>query len=252
MSTVTTHDTSAQPGSAQPAYRPSCRRSWCSSPAASRSARCRCRPRGQARCWPGCGPYRSAARTPISSAAITPASGRRRFRSSPVTSGRATSSRWGQAPTGTAGRSATASPEPRTTRAACARSALRAGTTCARTTASLACTNSTATMFRARTRRMSCMGSRQYSGCLTASATRTGAVIDPASIALHVANRGGVRPGDCVAITGAGAIGLLAGDAALVRGAARVIIARNKPHPAGQGGGHGVRDSRSPSYRRGR
>ncbi len=56
-----------------------------------------------------------------------------------------------------------------------------------------------------------------------------GAVIDPASIALHVANRGGVRPGDCVVITGAGAIGLLAGDAALVRGAARVIIAETNP-----------------------
>ncbi len=51
-----------------------------------------------------------------------------------------------------------------------------------------------------------------------------GALIDPASIALHVANRGGVRPGDVVAITGGGAIGLLAGDAALVRGAARVIV----------------------------
>lgn len=56
-----------------------------------------------------------------------------------------------------------------------------------------------------------------------------GAVIDPASIALHVANRGGIRPGDCVAITGAGAIGLLAGDAALVRGAARVIISETNP-----------------------
>jgi L-iditol 2-dehydrogenase len=54
-----------------------------------------------------------------------------------------------------------------------------------------------------------------------------GAVIDPASIALHVANRGGVRPGDRVAITGAGAIGLLAGDAALVRGASRVIVLEN-------------------------
>ena len=32
-----------------------------------------------------------------------------------------------------------------------------------------------------------------------------GAVIDPASIALHVANRGDVAPGDTVAITGAGA-----------------------------------------------
>ncbi len=55
-----------------------------------------------------------------------------------------------------------------------------------------------------------------------------GAVIDPASIALHVANRGNVAPGDTVAITGAGAIGLLAGDAARIRGAARVIhIERN-------------------------
>ena len=51
-----------------------------------------------------------------------------------------------------------------------------------------------------------------------------GAIIDPASIALHVANRGRVAPGDNVAITGGGAIGLLAGDAALVRGAGRVII----------------------------
>jgi L-iditol 2-dehydrogenase len=50
-----------------------------------------------------------------------------------------------------------------------------------------------------------------------------GAVIDPASIGLHVANRGAVKPGDTVAITGAGAVGLLAGDAARVRGAARVI-----------------------------
>jgi len=51
-----------------------------------------------------------------------------------------------------------------------------------------------------------------------------GAVIDPASIALHVANRGKVAPGDTVAITGAGAIGLLAGDTSLVRGASRVIL----------------------------
>ncbi len=51
-----------------------------------------------------------------------------------------------------------------------------------------------------------------------------GALIDPASIALHCANRGGVAPGDTVAITGPGAIGLLAGDAARVRGAGRVIV----------------------------
>jgi len=51
-----------------------------------------------------------------------------------------------------------------------------------------------------------------------------GALVDPASIALHVANRGGVSPGDTVAITGAGAIGLLSGDAAVIRGAGRVIV----------------------------
>jgi L-iditol 2-dehydrogenase len=51
-----------------------------------------------------------------------------------------------------------------------------------------------------------------------------GALIDPASIALHTANRGGVAPGDTVAITGAGPVGLLSGDAARVRGAARIIV----------------------------
>jgi L-iditol 2-dehydrogenase len=56
-----------------------------------------------------------------------------------------------------------------------------------------------------------------------------GAVIDPASIGLHVANRGAIAPGDTVAITGAGAIGLLAGDAAKVRGAARVIHVERTP-----------------------
>jgi L-iditol 2-dehydrogenase len=56
-----------------------------------------------------------------------------------------------------------------------------------------------------------------------------GAVIDPASIALHVANRGNVAPGDTVAITGAGAIGLLSGDAARIRGAARVIVVERNP-----------------------
>ena len=56
-----------------------------------------------------------------------------------------------------------------------------------------------------------------------------GALVDPASIALHVANRGNITPGDTVAITGAGAIGLLGGDAALIRGAARVILVERNP-----------------------
>jgi L-iditol 2-dehydrogenase len=51
-----------------------------------------------------------------------------------------------------------------------------------------------------------------------------GALIDPASIARHVANRGSITPGDTVVITGAGAIGLLGGDAARIRGAGRVIV----------------------------
>jgi L-iditol 2-dehydrogenase len=51
-----------------------------------------------------------------------------------------------------------------------------------------------------------------------------GAVIDPASIALHCAIRGGIRPGDSVAVTGAGPVGLLAADAARICGAAQVIV----------------------------
>ena len=56
-----------------------------------------------------------------------------------------------------------------------------------------------------------------------------GAVIDPASIALHVTNRGNIAPGDNVAIMGAGAIGLLSGDGARIRGAARVIVIERNP-----------------------
>lgn len=52
----------------------------------------------------------------------------------------------------------------------------------------------------------------------------TGAALDPASIGLHTANRGQVRPGDNVVVFGPGPVGLLAADAALVRGAARVIV----------------------------
>ncbi|HEX9642649.1 MAG TPA: alcohol dehydrogenase catalytic domain-containing protein [Acidimicrobiia bacterium] len=52
----------------------------------------------------------------------------------------------------------------------------------------------------------------------------TGAILDPASIALHTANRGGVRPGDNVVVFGPGPIGLLAADAARARGAGRVIV----------------------------
>jgi L-iditol 2-dehydrogenase len=56
-----------------------------------------------------------------------------------------------------------------------------------------------------------------------------GSLIDTASQALHVANRGSVRPGDTVAVLGAGGTGLLAGDAALARGAARVMVVEPNP-----------------------
>lgn len=51
-----------------------------------------------------------------------------------------------------------------------------------------------------------------------------GALLDPASIALHTANRGGIRPGDTVVILGPGPVGLLAADAARASGAGKVIV----------------------------
>lgn len=51
-----------------------------------------------------------------------------------------------------------------------------------------------------------------------------GALLDPASIALHTANRARVRPGDTVTVMGPGPLGLLAADAARARGAGRVIV----------------------------
>jgi L-iditol 2-dehydrogenase len=53
---------------------------------------------------------------------------------------------------------------------------------------------------------------------------RQGAMLDPASIALHTANRGDIRAGDNVAVIGPGPIGLLAADAACASGAGRVMV----------------------------
>lgn len=50
------------------------------------------------------------------------------------------------------------------------------------------------------------------------------AVADPASIALHCANRGGVHDGQTVAVFGAGPVGILAAEAARTLGASRVIV----------------------------
>lgn len=52
-----------------------------------------------------------------------------------------------------------------------------------------------------------------------------GAVTDPASIALHCANRAGIQSGHNVAVIGAGPVGLLAAEAARALGASRVIVA---------------------------
>lgn len=51
-----------------------------------------------------------------------------------------------------------------------------------------------------------------------------GALLDPASIALHTVNRGRIKIGDNVAVLGPGPIGLLAADAARASGAGRVIV----------------------------
>ena len=77
-----------------------------------------------------------------------------------------------------------------------------------------------------------------------------GAVIDPASIALHVANRAGIQPGDNVGIMGGGAIGLLGGEAAKIRGAGRVIVVEPLRAAPPEGRRHGLRGHRLVRRRR--
>ena len=52
-----------------------------------------------------------------------------------------------------------------------------------------------------------------------------GAVTDPASIALHCANRAGIFSGANVAVIGPGPVGILAAEAARALGASRVVVA---------------------------
>jgi (R,R)-butanediol dehydrogenase / meso-butanediol dehydrogenase / diacetyl reductase len=59
---------------------------------------------------------------------------------------------------------------------------------------------------------------------------RQGAVTEPACVATHAVDRGGVKPGDTVLITGGGPIGQLAGMAARVAGASRIYISEVAPH----------------------
>jgi L-iditol 2-dehydrogenase len=51
-----------------------------------------------------------------------------------------------------------------------------------------------------------------------------GALLDPAAIALHTAERGNISAGDTVVVIGPGPVGLLACDAARALGAGRVIV----------------------------
>lgn len=55
------------------------------------------------------------------------------------------------------------------------------------------------------------------------------ALLDPASIAMHTAVRGGVRVGDAVLVLGAGPVGLLAAEAARALGAGRVMVLGRGP-----------------------
>jgi threonine 3-dehydrogenase len=51
----------------------------------------------------------------------------------------------------------------------------------------------------------------------------TGALLEPAGVAMHALQRSGIRPGDTVAVTGCGPIGLLTCKLALIAGASRVL-----------------------------
>ena len=50
------------------------------------------------------------------------------------------------------------------------------------------------------------------------------AMVEPAAVALHALNRARIRPGDWVAVYGAGPIGLMVGEFAKIAGASNVIL----------------------------
>ena len=52
-----------------------------------------------------------------------------------------------------------------------------------------------------------------------------GALVEPLAVGMHAARRGGVKPGDTVAVIGMGTIGLLTLQAAIAHGATRAIAA---------------------------
>ncbi len=68
------------------------------------------------------------------------------------------------------------------------------------------------------------MDARQLFVLPDAMSYEEGALLEPLSVGLWGCERAGVQPGDAVAITGAGAVGLLAGISARAMGAASVML----------------------------
>ena len=56
-----------------------------------------------------------------------------------------------------------------------------------------------------------------------------GALMEPLAVGMHAATKARIRPGDTVAVSGAGTIGLLTASAALAGGASRVMISDVSP-----------------------
>ncbi|MBM3956985.1 MAG: alcohol dehydrogenase catalytic domain-containing protein, partial [Gemmatimonadetes bacterium] len=61
---------------------------------------------------------------------------------------------------------------------------------------------------------------------------REGALVEPLSIGVHAVRRGGMRPGDAVAVVGSSPIGLAATAAARYMGAAHIVASARHPHQA--------------------
>ncbi len=55
-------------------------------------------------------------------------------------------------------------------------------------------------------------------------------LIEPSSVALHVAHQAGVKPGDRVLVIGAGTIGLLCAAWAKIQGASSIVLSESNPH----------------------
>jgi L-iditol 2-dehydrogenase len=73
------------------------------------------------------------------------------------------------------------------------------------------------------------------------------ALVEPFSVGLWAAQRGGVRPGDDVLVTGAGPVGLMAATAASISGAASVTVADVNPQRLAHARAFGATAAHDPS-----